>query len=96
MNLGKMKRLLVLVSVVVLCFSIATPPLAQMATGVNAPPPSGTMNGVQPPTEYGKHHPYVKDFNSYLEHPDEAQELNKKPGLVRNPTYLSNHPDLDA
>ena len=96
-NLRNMKRPIVLVCVAVLSCSIAAPALAQMATGGNVPPPSRTMNGVPAPTEYGRHHPYAKDFNSYLdEHPDEAQELNKKPGLVRNPTYLSNHPDLDA
>jgi hypothetical protein len=92
-----MKRLLVPVSLAVFSCGIAAPALAQMATWVNVPPPLRTMNGVPPSTEYGEHHPYAEDFNSYLdEHPDEAQELNKKPGLVRNPTYLSNHPDLDA
>jgi len=92
-----MKCPLLMVAVAVLSYGFARSASAQMATGVNVPPASKSVYPGSPPTVYGEHHPYVKDFNSYLdEHPDEAQELNGKPGLVRNPAYLSNHPDLEA
>jgi len=101
-----MKRPLLLLSAAVLSYGIAAPALAQMATGENVPMPpphhanmpvNPGINPGSPETRYGEHHPYARDFNSYLDaHPDEAQELNKNPGLVHNPKYLSNHPDLDA
>jgi hypothetical protein len=67
----------------------AAPAMAQTATGVPMPP--------NPMGNYGEHHPYAERANSYFDsHPQEAAELQKHPGLIDDPKYLHEHPDLES
>lgn len=98
-----MKRPLLWASAAILACAIAAPPVcAQTATGENVltPPLPETHHRVNPgtpETEYGEGHPYVRDFNGYLDaHPDEAAALAKNPRLIHDPNYVASHPDLQA
>jgi hypothetical protein len=85
------KKTLISALAALLSGAIAAPVFAQVATGVQIPnmPPA--------PAEYGSRHPYVRDFNGYLDaHPGEAEDLRRNPRLVDNPNYLAHHPDLQA
>ena len=91
-----MKRALTPFFALLMGGAIAAPAFAQTATGVPLPKNPG-WNARTAPGEYGEHHPYVREFNGYLDaHPNEAAELSKNPGLVDNPRYLANHPDLHS
>lgn len=83
-----MKRFVTLAAAAALGIALAVPALAQ--EGGAAP---GGM--APPPTAYGRHHPYVRGFDGYLDkHPDVAQELSRNPRLIDDPKYLANHPEL--
>jgi hypothetical protein len=80
-----MKRLVTLASAVAMGIALAAPAKAQ----------EGGPAGMAPPTEYGEHHGYVRDFDRYLDrHPDVAKQLSANPHLIDNQQYLSQHPEL--
>lgn len=84
-----MKRLVAVASAVVLGVALAAPAMAQMGGPV--------PGGMAPQTVYGKQHPYVRGFDSYLDqHPNVARDLSKNPHLVDSGRYLAMHPDMGA
>jgi hypothetical protein len=84
------KHLITAVPAALLAAAIASPVMAQTATGI----PNPNVPGV-PNTMYGEHHQYAERFNGYLDsHPQEAAELSKNPKLIDDPAYMKSHPDL--
>ncbi len=82
-----MKRLVTLAAAAALGFALTAPAIAQES--------GPTPGGMAPPTGYGRHHPYARGFDSYLDkHPDVAQELSRNPHLIDDPKYLANPPEL--
>ena len=87
-----------LISAALLSGALAVPVLAQVGTA----PPVVTVPPNMPahPNEarrYDKRHPYAHHFGEFLEkHPGLQGDLQRDPGLIRDPAYLKAHPELRA